>query len=75
MTDAEKLSKLKEIVKDSDMDLDLSSVTAETKLDSLEVDSIEFLELVLQIEDNFDVSIDDEDASKVKTVQDLLNLI
>lgn len=39
----------------------------------LEIDSIDTVELVMMIEDCFDITIEDEDAEKWKSVQDVIN--
>ena len=41
----------------------------------LGADSLDIVELVMAIEDEFDLEIDDEIASEIKTVQDALNYI
>lgn len=50
------------------------------KLDSsfqkdLEADSLDIVELVMAIEDEFDIEIPDEEAEKIKTVQDAVSYI
>lgn len=40
---------------------------------SLEMDSIDAVELVLMIEDCFDITIEDADAEKWKSVQDVID--
>ena len=37
------------------------------------MDSIDTVELAMMIEDCFDITIDDEDAEKWKSVQDVIN--
>lgn len=46
-------------------------ITAETRLDSLVEDSLEFLELILEVQAKFDVKLPDELFPKLHTVQDL----
>jgi len=43
--------------------------------DDLDYDSLECVELVMEIEEEFDVEIPDEDAEKVETVQDMIDLV
>lgn len=42
-------------------------------LHSLEMDSIDVVELAMMIEDYFDIVIEDADAEKWKSVQDVIN--
>lgn len=44
-------------------------------IDNLGADSLDFVELVMKLENIFEVKIEDEDVEKVVTVEDLVNLI
>ena len=44
-------------------------------VEDLNADSLEVVELVMALEDEFGISIPDEDAEKIVTVQDALNYI
>ncbi len=44
-------------------------------VDNLGADSLDFVELVMKLENMFEVKIEDEDVEKVVTVEDLVNLI
>lgn len=44
-------------------------------VDNLGADSLDFVELVMKLENIFEVKIEDEDVEKVVTVEDLVNLI
>ncbi len=51
-------------------------VTLETSfVNDLEADSLDIVELVMELEDEFDVSIPDEDAEKIQTVGDVVKYI
>ncbi len=51
-------------------------VTHETSfVNDLGADSLDIVELVMDLEDAFDVSIPDEDAQKMQTVGDVVNYI
>jgi acyl carrier protein len=53
-----------------------SEVTLETDfVKQLGADSLDVVELVMLIEDEFEIEIDDKVASKIATVQDALNYI
>ncbi len=44
-------------------------------MDDLGADSLDIVELVMELEDEFDVSIPDEDAEKMQTVGDAVKYI
>ena len=51
-------------------------ITLETSFkDDLNADSLDLVELVMALEDEFDLEIDDEDVEKIKTVGDAVNYI
>lgn len=52
------------------------TVTLESSfVNDLGADSLDIVELVMELEDEFDVSIPDEDAEKMKTVGDAVKYI
>lgn len=44
-------------------------------VESLGADSLDLTELIMAMEEEFDIEIDDEDAQKISTVQDAINYI
>jgi acyl carrier protein len=44
-------------------------------IDDLGADSLDIVELVMQMEEEFEVEIPDEEAENIKTVQDAVNFI
>ena len=51
------------------MGVDKSQVTRETSfVNDLGADSLDTVELVMEFEDEFDISIPDEDAEKIQTI-------
>jgi acyl carrier protein len=44
-------------------------------IDDLGADSLDTVELVMALEEEFDIEIPDEDAEKIHTVQDAVNYI
>ncbi len=44
-------------------------------VDDLGADSLDLVEMIMAMEEAFDISIADEDAEKIKTVQDAWNYI
>jgi acyl carrier protein len=66
------LEKITEIVRDYKGEEDIE-ITEETTFASLELDSLEMVELIMKVEDEFDVSIEVNDS--IKTVSDLMKLL
>ena len=61
-------NKVIEIVSEQ-MGVDKSGVTRETSfINDLNADSLDTVELVMELEDEFDMSIPDEEAEKIQTV-------
>ena len=44
-------------------------------IDDLGADSLDIVELVMALEESFDLEIPDEDAEKIRTVQDILSYL
>jgi acyl carrier protein len=44
-------------------------------IDDLGADSLDTVELVMAFEEEFDIEIPDEDAEKIRTVQDVINYL
>lgn len=62
------LEKVIEIVSEQ-MGVDKAEVSAETSfINDLNADSLDTVELVMEFEDAFDMSIPDEEAEKIQTV-------
>jgi acyl carrier protein len=56
--------------------LDKEVIKPESRIiDDLGADSLDVVEIVMEIEDEFDIRIEDEAAEKVKTVSELVELI
>lgn len=66
---------LKEIIAET-LSVDANSITEETKfIDDLDADSLDVVEIIMAIEDRFEVEISDEDAADIKTVGDAVGKI
>lgn len=69
------LSRIKKIVADR-LDVEEEKIKPETSFkDDLEADSLDVVELVMELEDEFDLEISDEDAEKIATVGDVIEYI
>jgi acyl carrier protein len=67
--------RLKEIII-KQLDANNKPVTLESSfINDLGADSLDVVELVMEFEDAFDMSIPDEDAEKIQTVGDAVNYI
>ena len=44
-------------------------------IDDLKADSLDVVEIVMTIEEKFELSIPDESAEKMKTIQDLIDFV
>lgn len=56
--------------------VDEAEVTPEASFkDDLGADSLDVVELVMELEDEFDLEISDEDAEKITTVGEVVNYI
>jgi acyl carrier protein len=72
---ADVLERVKKIIVDR-LGVDESEVTPEASFkDDLGADSLDVVELVMELEDEFDMEISDEDAEKIGTVGDVINYI
>jgi acyl carrier protein len=67
--------KVKQIVSEQ-LGVDEGEVTPSASfVDDLGADSLDVVELVMAFEEAFDIEIPDEDAEKIKTVQDAIDYI
>ncbi len=59
-----------------ELSVDASLITMEARLsEDLGADSIDAVELIMKIEDTFDVSVSDEQAQAIKTVGDIVRYL
>lgn len=67
--------RVKELIAE-ELDVDLEEVTLEANLtDDLGADSLDAVELIMAIEDEFDIEVSDEQAQKFKTVKQIVDYI
>ncbi|TRM12366.1 acyl carrier protein [Lentibacillus cibarius] len=72
---ADVFDKVKDIIVDK-LEVEEAKVTMEASFkDDLEADSLDVVELVMELEDEFDMEIADEEAEKINTVGDAVNYI
>ena len=69
------MDKVKQIIVDQ-LSVEESEVTpAASFVDDLGADSLDRVELIMALEEAFDLEIPDEEAEKIKTVQDAVDYI
>jgi acyl carrier protein len=67
--------KIKELIVDQ-LDVEEDKVTMDANIqDDLGADSLDIVDLVMSVEDAFEVKIEDEDVENIKTVGDIVNFI
>ena len=67
--------KVKEITAEQ-LDIDESTITLESSfINDLEADSLALVQLMMALEEEFDVEIPDEDADEISTVGDAVHYI
>lgn len=75
MPSPEMESRLKKIVAEQ-LGVDESKIVPEARFtEDLNADSLDLVEMIMELEEAFSVEIPDEDAEKIMTVQDALNYI
>ncbi len=69
------LEKIKAVVAEQ-LDCDIANIKEDSKfIEDLGADSLDVVELVMALEEEFDIEIPDESAEKILTVADALNYI
>ncbi|QKY69003.1 acyl carrier protein [Lentibacillus sp. CBA3610] len=72
---ADVFDKVKDIIVDK-LEVEEAQVKMEASFkDDLEADSLDVVELVMELEDEFDMEIADEEAEKINTVGDAVEYI
>lgn len=50
-------------------------ITLETTFEDLGADSLDVMDLIMELEQEFDIEIPDEDAENIRTIEDTINYI
>jgi len=67
--------KIKEIIAEK-LEIGIDQITDDAKfIDDLGADSLDVVELIMTLEDEFEIEITDEDAEKIVTVRNAIDFI
>lgn len=71
----ETFDKVKEVIAE-ELEVDVESISMESLIvDDLGADSLDVVELIMRLEEKFELEIPDEDAEKIQTVGDAVKFI
>lgn len=69
------LDRVKKVIADQ-LGLDVEEITMESSfVEDLGADSLDIVELIMALEEDFDIEIPDEDAEKIASVGDIVEYI
>lgn len=69
------LEKIKNILSHQ-FDIDVNSISEDTSFrDDLDADSLDLVELIMELEDEFDLEIEDEEVDSIEVVKDAVDYI
>ncbi len=73
--DAQALAQLKKIVSEQ-LSVDEEDVVPDASfIEDLNADSLDLVELIMSLEEEFNIKISDEEAEKIQTVQDAIDYL
>lgn len=67
----EQLVKLAE----ENLDIDISDLDFESKISDMDIDSIDLVDFIMVIEEEFDIEFTDEELDEIETLSDIVSLI
>jgi acyl carrier protein len=75
MSNENVVERVKSIIVDQ-LNVAAEEVTPEASfIEDLGADSLDIVELIMALEEEYDIEIPDEDAEKIQTVQDVINYV
>lgn len=66
--------KVKQIIADQ-LEIDIESLTLETTFEEIDADSLDIVELVMALEEEFELEISDDEIENIKSVGDVVKYI
>ena len=69
-----KLDTIKKILSEQ-LGVDESAITADTSIEDLGADSLDIVEIIMNIEEEFGITVDDSAVETLKKVGDIVNYI
>lgn len=67
-------AKVKALISEQ-LDIDEDQITLDTTFEDIDADSLDVVELVMALEEEFDLEIADEEVEKIQTVGDVVGYI
>ncbi|OJV62432.1 MAG: acyl carrier protein [Clostridiales bacterium 38-18] len=67
--------KIKAIIVEQLSVIDPSEIKQDTTFDSMDIDSIDAVEIIMAIEDEFEIEIPDEVAEEFASISDIMNYL
>lgn len=71
---SETASKITSIIAEK-LNIDAASINAQSTLQDLGADSLDMVDIIMKVEEEFGIEINDEDAEKLHNVQDVINYV
>lgn len=68
-------NKIKEIIKAINSRVDIDTLKDDALLDDQGIDSLDVLNIFLQVEEVFHIKIPDEDVDRLKTINDMVDYV
>jgi acyl carrier protein len=70
----ETASKVTSIIAEK-LNMDVQSINAQSTLQDLGADSLDMVDIIMKIEEEFGIEINDEDAERLHNVQDVIDYV
>jgi acyl carrier protein len=71
---SETAQKIQSIIAEK-LHVDVATINPQATLQDLGADSLDMVDIVMKVEEEFGIEINDEDAEKLHTVQDFINYV
>ncbi len=68
------LEKVKNIISEQ-LEIELENINEDTTFEEMDADSLDLVELVMALEEEFNIEISDEEIEEIKSVGDVVNHI